>query len=86
MILRARACLPSKLVARDSLFSDGDGRDAGSVQHSRDEASTGRIGVLVLGESAAMGDPGSAYGFSRYLEVTAMGEIPVTEVREVRVP
>jgi tetratricopeptide (TPR) repeat protein len=29
----------------------------------------GTIRIFVLGESAAMGDPDSAYGFSRYLEV-----------------
>jgi tetratricopeptide (TPR) repeat protein len=36
----------------------------------------GTIRVFVLGESAAMGDPDSAYGFSRYLEVMLRARYP----------
>jgi tetratricopeptide (TPR) repeat protein len=34
--------------------------------------------ILVLGESAAMGDPDPAYGFSRYLEVMLRQRVPRT--------
>src|ERR1700757_3121823 len=36
----------------------------------------GTYRIFVLGESAAMGDPDSAYGFSRYLEVMLRERIP----------
>src|SRR5271166_2259400 len=36
----------------------------------------GTIRIFVLGESAAMGDPDSAYGFSRYLEVMLRERFP----------
>ena len=36
----------------------------------------GTIRIFVLGESAAMGDPDSAYGFSRYLEVMLRERYP----------
>jgi tetratricopeptide (TPR) repeat protein len=36
----------------------------------------GTIRIFVLGESAAMGDPDSAYGFSRYLEVMLRARYP----------
>ena len=36
----------------------------------------GTIRIFVLGESAAMGDPDSAYGFSRYLEVMLRQRYP----------
>ncbi len=38
----------------------------------------GTIRIFVLGESAAMGDPDSAYGFSRYLEVMLRASYPAT--------
>jgi hypothetical protein len=37
----------------------------------------------VLGESAAMGDPDSAYGFSRYLEVMLRERFPATKFEVV---
>ena len=36
----------------------------------------GTYRIFVLGESAAMGDPDSAYGFSRYLEVMLRERFP----------
>lgn len=36
----------------------------------------GTIRIFILGESAAMGDPDSAYGFSRYLEVMLRQRYP----------
>jgi hypothetical protein len=36
----------------------------------------GTYRIFVLGESAAMGDPDSAYGFSRYLEVMLRARFP----------
>ena len=38
----------------------------------------GTYRIFVLGESAAMGDPDSAYGFSRYLEVMLRARYPAT--------
>jgi tetratricopeptide (TPR) repeat protein len=38
----------------------------------------GTVRIFVLGESAAMGDPDSAYGFSRYLEVMLRARYPAT--------
>jgi tetratricopeptide (TPR) repeat protein len=38
----------------------------------------GTIRIFVLGESAAMGDPDSAYGFSRFLEVMLRARYPAT--------
>ena len=37
--------------------------------------------IFVLGESAAMGDPDPAYGFSRYLGSDASQAIPIHELR-----
>jgi tetratricopeptide (TPR) repeat protein len=39
--------------------------------------------IFVLGESAAMGDPDSAYGFSRYLEVMLRERFPATKFEVV---
>ena len=39
--------------------------------------------IFVLGESAAMGDPDSAYGFSRYLEVMLRQRYPSTKFEVV---
>ena len=39
--------------------------------------------IFVLGESAAMGDPDSAYGFSRYLEVMLRERFPVMKFEVV---
>ena len=36
----------------------------------------GTVRIFILGESAAMGDPDSAYGFSRYLEVMLRARYP----------
>jgi tetratricopeptide (TPR) repeat protein len=54
---------------------------AGSVQTPRlysipAEKPPGTFRIFVLGESAAMGDPDPAYGFSRYLEVMLRERIP----------
>jgi tetratricopeptide (TPR) repeat protein len=38
----------------------------------------GTVRIFILGESAAMGDPDSAYGFSRYLEVMLRARYPST--------
>src|SRR5271165_2985790 len=38
----------------------------------------GTVRIFVLGESAAMGDPDSAYGFSRYLEMMLRARYPST--------
>ena len=40
------------------------------------EKSAGTFRIFVLGESAAMGDPDPAYGFSRYLEVMLRSRYP----------
>ncbi|HXY00848.1 MAG TPA: hypothetical protein VEI54_07990, partial [Candidatus Limnocylindrales bacterium] len=39
--------------------------------------------IVVLGESAAMGDPDPAYGFSRYLEVMLRERFPATKFEVV---
>jgi tetratricopeptide (TPR) repeat protein len=39
--------------------------------------------IVVLGESAAMGDPDSAYGFSRYLEMMLRQRYPATKFEVV---
>ena len=39
--------------------------------------------IFVLGESAAMGDPDPAYGFSRYLEVMLRERFPTTKMEVV---
>lgn len=54
---------------------------AGSVQTPRlysvpAQKSPGTYRIFVLGESAAMGDPDPAYGFSRYLEVMLRERFP----------
>ena len=54
---------------------------AGSVQNPRlyaipNEKKPGTYRIFVLGESAAMGDPDPAYGFSRYLEVMLSERFP----------
>jgi hypothetical protein len=41
-----------------------------------DEKPQGTFRIFVLGESAAMGDPDPAYGFSRYLEVMLRERFP----------
>jgi tetratricopeptide (TPR) repeat protein len=43
----------------------------------------GTYRIFVLGESAAMGDPDSAYGFSRYLEVMLREQFPSTKFEVV---
>jgi hypothetical protein len=43
----------------------------------------GTYRIFVLGESAAMGDPDSAYGFSRYLEVMLRERFPATKFEVV---
>ena len=43
----------------------------------------GTYRIFVLGESAAMGDPDSAYGFSRYLEVMLRERFPSTRFEVV---
>src|SRR5215831_18356358 len=43
----------------------------------------GTYRIFVLGESAAMGDPDSAYGFSRYLEVMLRNRYPVMKFEVV---
>src|ERR1700757_742822 len=43
----------------------------------------GTYRIFVLGESAAMGDPDSAYGFSRYLEVMLRERYPATRFEVV---
>jgi hypothetical protein len=43
----------------------------------------GTVRIFVLGESAAMGDPDSAYGFSRYLEVMLRQRYPVLKFEVV---
>ncbi len=54
---------------------------AGMVQTPRlysipDQKPPGTFRIFVLGESAAMGDPDPAYGFSRYLEVMLRERFP----------
>jgi tetratricopeptide (TPR) repeat protein len=56
---------------------------AGSVQTPRlysipAQKPVGTYRIFVLGESAAMGDPDPAYGFSRYLEVMLRARFPGT--------
>ena len=41
-----------------------------------EEKRPGTVRIVVLGESAAMGDPDPAYGFSRYLEVMLRDRFP----------
>jgi tetratricopeptide (TPR) repeat protein len=43
----------------------------------------GTVRIFVLGESAAMGDPDPAYGFSRYLEVMLRQRFPSTKFEVV---
>ena len=43
----------------------------------------GTYRIFVLGESAAMGDPDSAYGFSRYLEVMLREQFPAVKFEVV---
>lgn len=43
----------------------------------------GTVRIFVLGESAAMGDPDSAYGFSRYLEVMLRQRYPALKFEVV---
>lgn len=47
------------------------------------EKPPGTYRIFVLGESAAMGDPDSAYGFSRYLEVMLHESFPATKFEVV---
>lgn len=61
---------------------------AGMVQVPRlysipDAKPPGTYRIFVLGESAAMGDPDSAYGFSRYLEVMLRQRFPNTKFEVV---
>ena len=61
---------------------------AGSVQTPRlysipAQKPAGTYRIFVLGESAAMGDPDPAYGFSRYLEVMLRERFPGTKFEVV---
>jgi tetratricopeptide (TPR) repeat protein len=61
---------------------------AGSVQTPRlysipTQKAPGTYRIFVLGESAAMGDPDPAYGFSRYLEVMLRQRFPSTNFEVV---
>ncbi len=61
---------------------------AGSVQTPRlysipTEKPGGTYRIFVLGESAAMGDPDPAYGFSRYLEVMLRERFPARKFEVV---
>ncbi len=61
---------------------------AGSVQTPRlysipSQKPPGTYRIFVLGESAAMGDPDPAYGFSRYLEVMLRERFPATKFEVV---
>src|SRR6516162_8592789 len=61
---------------------------AGSVQTPRlysipTKKEPGTYRIFVLGESAAMGDPDPAYGFSRYLEVMLRQRFPSTRFEVV---
>ncbi|HZQ95771.1 MAG TPA: hypothetical protein VFA67_12225 [Candidatus Sulfotelmatobacter sp.] len=61
---------------------------AGSVQTPRlysipTQKAPGTYRIFVLGESAAMGDPDPAYGFSRYLEVMLRQRFPATKFEVV---
>ena len=62
---------------------------AGSVQTPRlysipfEQKSPGTYRIFVLGESAAMGDPDPAYGFSRYLEVMLRERFPAIKFEVV---
>jgi len=61
---------------------------AGSVQTPRlysipTQKPPGTYRIFVLGESAAMGDPDPAYGFSRYLEVMLRERFPATKFEVV---
>jgi tetratricopeptide (TPR) repeat protein len=47
------------------------------------EKPRGTFRIFVLGESAAMGDPDPAYGFSRYLEVMLRERFPATKFEVV---
>jgi tetratricopeptide (TPR) repeat protein len=61
---------------------------AGSVQTPRlysipSQKPAGTYRIFVLGESAAMGDPDPAYGFSRYLEVMLRERFPAMKFEVV---
>jgi len=61
---------------------------AGMVQTPRlysipETKAPGTYRIFVLGESAAMGDPDSAYGFSRYLEVMLRERFPAMKFEVV---
>jgi tetratricopeptide (TPR) repeat protein len=61
---------------------------AGSVQTPRlysipTQKPAGTYRIFVLGESAAMGDPDPAYGFSRYLEIMLRERFPGTKFEVV---
>ena len=61
---------------------------AGSVQTPRlysipKQKAPGTYRIFVLGESAAMGDPDPAYGFSRYLEVMLRERFPAMKFEVV---
>lgn len=61
---------------------------AGSVQTPRlysipTQKPAGTYRIVVLGESAAMGDPDPAYGFSRYLEVMLRERFPAIKFEVV---
>lgn len=61
---------------------------AGSVQTPRlysipTQKAPGTYRIFVLGESAAMGDPDPAYGFSRYLEVMLRQRFPAVKFEVV---
>src|SRR5689334_8570850 len=68
----------------DNLFFTSTFFPAGMIRLPRpyaipDEKSRGTFRVVVLGESAAFGDPEPSYGFSRYLEVMLRSRFPDTK-------
>src|SRR2546423_5879765 len=72
-----------KPVSCYNLFFAAPFFPAGSVQTPRlysipAQKPPGTYRIFVLGESAAMGDPDPAYGFSRYLEVMLRERFPAT--------
>src|SRR5271165_5186713 len=57
---------PAGMVQTPRLFSIAAAKPPGTIR------------IFVLGESAAMGEPDSAYGFSRYLEMMLRARYPST--------
>ncbi len=78
----------SKPASCYNLFFAAPFFPAGSVQTPRlysipRQKSAGTYRIFVLGESAAMGDPDPAYGFSRYLEVMLRERFPAMKFEVV---